>query len=609
MRVRLLLFAALLLSITRSDAVAQPSTLGPATVYVCTAAGQVLAVDGGSGLTSVLYSRPAATFDDCVLGPDGRLYISSGSTVRRVAFGAPATDELVTTLPSAARGLAFNVADLYVATAGSTTVAARVFRVPGVAELSSLPADAVPASPLGGAGRGLVFDVEGNLVVAAGERVHAFPPMYSSSGPAVWSASGSPTAFAPRGVAVDTCGQAIFADRSSKTIKRRTASGAVATISGLPFGSKDIPQYLEIDSANRLYIVTAEDDAGSNAKVWRAVLPFATAGEAACNAAASSLSLLVNLKSSLSGPGKVLGLSSAAALGIAAGPTSYSLTKAFTTSACSQLYHFGYHTVSISFTNCGALPDGGGQGTYELTLTAVKSPPSEVEFIGSFVPAPPGSIEGMRYSPMGGYVVQYLLHPLSGASQAPSPFLAKYSFFTQEFIATPGVARHDSVLPAAVFDESVGTEYWDLRGLGFDPAGERVNTFSKRVVYNTSLKVQGIFGGFEEPLNTGNPLFKIGQTIKIAFKIVDSAGKPVNGGNLRVSLVRIDDPAFPVQTVTSNAQVDNIVAALGGGKYVYNMLTGHLGVGTYMLTIFGDVLPISEPGAQQYTQKIFSITQ
>ena len=103
--------AALLLA--PGQATAQP------TVYVCTPAAQVVAVDATTKAAAVIYNG-SGTFSDCALGPDGRLYVANGSQVLRFdPQNALRTHETVAALTSAARGLSFNVTTLYVSTAVS----------------------------------------------------------------------------------------------------------------------------------------------------------------------------------------------------------------------------------------------------------------------------------------------------------------------------------------------------------------------------------------------------------------------------------------------------------------------------------------------------------
>src|SRR5207302_942260 len=134
---------------------------------------------------------------------------------------------------------------------------------------------------------------------------------------------------------------------------------------------------------------------------------------------------------------------------------------------------------------------------------------------------------------LGGFVVQYILT----GSGTPPPFNAKYAFFTQETIGAPGVARTTNDAPTATYDENVTSDYWAIGSLD-DSGGERGNDYSKRVVFNSNLAVGSscAAGPFEQPLLSGNPLFKSNQDIKIAFSL---NGTGCASGTLHVSIVRI----------------------------------------------------------------------
>src|SRR5215211_7729680 len=115
---RLLGFAAAVL-ITPTVVVAQPV---PA-AYVC-GGSQVTKIVGTSA--SGLLSAGNANFEDCLVGPDGRLYIANGTEIDRLdptnKTTAKATFEFVATVPSTARGLAFNVQTLYINTAAGSVL-------------------------------------------------------------------------------------------------------------------------------------------------------------------------------------------------------------------------------------------------------------------------------------------------------------------------------------------------------------------------------------------------------------------------------------------------------------------------------------------------------
>lgn len=546
------------------------------TAYICTPTGQVLTVNGTTGTTAVIYTGSGG-FDDCVVGPDGWLYVSNDFNILRLDPASPSSVEFVTSpsLPSKAMGLAFNVATLYVNTASSG-----VWRLDGISEDHSAPyAAPVQAFALGSAGRGITFDIEGRMILASGADLRSSSPFYSTSAPLV-AAAGYPI-----GVAINTCREVVFADKNTKTIRRRSVGGVVSAIGGLTFPYPHIPLYLEIDASNRMFIVTAKDTAGSYAKVWRAE-PAGSNPLTSCATynAPTLLKDLGTLYSSYTMPS----LLSAKAVGVAIDPTSHTLTHTFTASAaaCTKEFDFGYHTFSLTFD--GACP------ALTVSTAAHRSRPADVVFASSpFAP----STHGLRYSPLGGFVLQYVLT----ASAPPPPFRAKYSFFSQETIGKPGVARSPIDALTATFTEDVGSDFWDV-GVLDAAGGERGNDFSKRVVYNSNLAAAAgtcVAGPFEEPLNSGNPLFKSGQNLKVAFKV---PGAACANGTLRVSVVRIVGSGFEVMPVKSKAasEIDNIMS-FSGTKYSFNLDLKGYPIGTYQITVWGTVVaPIN---------KIFKITK
>jgi hypothetical protein len=102
------------------------------TAYVCTPDGQILKVNGTAA--TVILSGGGA-FDDCVFGPDGRVYLSeflandlAPNRIERLdPDSASPILEMVAALPSAPRGMAFNITTLYINTAASG-----VYALPGI---------------------------------------------------------------------------------------------------------------------------------------------------------------------------------------------------------------------------------------------------------------------------------------------------------------------------------------------------------------------------------------------------------------------------------------------------------------------------------------------
>ena len=257
-------------------------------------------------------------------------------------------------------------------------------------------------------------------------------------------------------------------------------------------------------------------------------------------------------------PAVIPGLLSNQAVGIAVGPTDHRITKTFSPESCgTKLYDFGYHTMKVTFEQCIT--------PFSLTVSALKSRPSEVTFNDNSAEFPT-TPSAMRYSPLGGFVIQYRYDgPL------PQPFInfdtfsAQYGFFTQEAVGTPGVARAPGDNPADPFMTNVSHAYWDVGALDAAAGDDRGNDFSKRVVFNSALAVQGCtFGGFALPLGRGKP-FQAPQSIPIGLTL---NGEGCSGGTLMVSVAKLEANGFVVQPVQSvSTQVENVMESKRDGFY------------------------------------------
>jgi len=588
---------ALLIAPAIASAALPPGPQGSPTVYVCTADAQVLKIDGTTGASTV-YANGAGTFDDCVVGPDGQLYIANGSKIVRLDLSGTAlssTPVTVATLPSnagAARGLAFNLSTLYI-----NTASAGLYKLDG-ATLSPL----LTVTPSGG--HGLTFDVLGNMVIASGGKLlRSLTPQYVSA----YNKSSAvelvphPTdpLGTPFGLALNTCREVLFADPSSKRLKRLVTTGTKATSDGIvdvfdvktivSFTGKNVPLNLEIDSSNRAYLLLADDESGGNARVVLVEptgAPSDTTG-AAWITTCSNLTVtrtLVDLKAALNDK---IGLTSAQAVGIAVEPTAHALSYTFLKGAncsASHEFDFGYHSTTMYFATCPDTdPDHDSNTGLTITVTAHKSKPADVVFAPSpFTSDLFPNIHGMQYSSLGGYALQYVLKSSASLTAlGVVPQRIKYAFFTQDAIGQPGLARSpidDVGATGGVYNEDVTSDFWDI-GLLDAAGGERENDFSKRVVYNSGVKsAQCEFAGtnseplFDEPLNTGNPLFNGPQNIKVSIGV---SGAGCSNGTVRVSVMRINrvggiEVSANPQTVRSNSQSDNLMDSLNG-KYTFNL--------------------------------------
>jgi hypothetical protein len=532
---------ALVLAATSASAQTPVSTIP--TAYICTPDSQVLKVTnagvvsllrfqpGGTGpITAVLPDADTSGITDCGVGTDGRVYAAKGRAIVRFTPNPVATDvKRVAYLASNATGFAFNLGTLYVSTALGTTVA-----LPNVTTSDFVTAQ--PSVPAGSGG--VAFDVDGSLIVASPGAVSAFAPPYLNSATAETT---FPIAT-PGGVTVETCGDVLATDTTSRKVLRVSNGGTA-----IEFPRKDIPAHLEA-AYNRVFVTTNEED-GANGKLFRADFAFKTG---AGNCGTASPTKIVDLKDlTTGGPNNLPGLLSSRVSGVAVEPNDVSLTQTFNPSGkgpkppvingpCSQTFHFGYHLVEVEFLECKTIPPDS-----DLTIVAVESLYDQV----TFTSAVGDSVKVMRYSPMSGNGIQFLMLPgaelvaMDDANTTP-PFIIRYGFFTQELVAEPGVARRLEDDPLLAFNEIVGNNYWDVDSL--DPLGgegpaERERDWSKRVVFNKAIAVNRICTPPDAPappMFPQNALFNSPQTVPLKLEYT---GTNCADGTLRVSIVRVFD--------------------------------------------------------------------
>ena len=541
-------------------------------VYVCTPEGQVLEVNGTTA--RVLAPRGGA-FDDCVLGPDGWLYISE------VVAGDPAPNRivrldpdstapqlgLVATLPNAAapRGLAFNItaanvapfnrATLFINTASSGVYTLQETGATAIPLTFPTAATQIPNSPTT-SGHGLTFGVLGDLYVATDSTIQRAAPFYTTFSTLVSNAS-------PQDVTVNTCREIVYTDKASQSLKR-IVNNSTKTL--LKLSKKAFPTAAEADLGNHIYFLSAEDDAGTNAILWRIDPPANAPLAASCDTAIATP--LIDFKASLSGGSLIPGLLSSRARGLAVGLSSAMISHKFT-GECRFAYDFGHHVVTYTFDPPCAAASG-----ITLEVATYKSKWADVRFTTPPFGAPP-TTWGLRESSMGAFAVQFVLHASKDnldLSTLPH-YIQTYAFNTQEKMFAPGLARREEKDLTLPFDENITSDVWNV-----DPIiGVRGISGSKHTLFNSSLaKACVLDSKFQEPLNSNNPLFNGPQTLFIGIGATDATGKPCDGGTLHVSLLRCadvgcQDGPFEPQLVTSSVQSGNVMSPLGKGKYGYNL--------------------------------------
>ena len=576
-------------------ALSQPVPLTPPVVYVCTAAAQVVRVTGG---TSEVFATGTGVFDDCVLGPDGALYVANLQPTNQpkiirvdLSAGDPGAITDVATLPSRARGLAFNVNRLYVTTEASG-VQVVDFEIDVLGPLISL--GATPAFSTAAGGRGIAFDLFGNLDLVAGGKIwQATGPAYINEYSGLQDDELATLAGA-YGLAMNTCREMVVADTGSRKIKR-LANGTL-TDTNISFPSNYRPLSIEIDSSNRIFMLAATNNDGKAARVMMAspnVGSGAPGADWLTTCGNFTVSTLAELKTG--GPGGIADLLSTEAVGIAIGQSAHSITQDFTSVDCNKTFDFGYHIYKI--TNACASDI---EPSFSLTVTAHKSRPADVKFApGAF---PETSIP-ISYSPNGGFITELTLATtLEG--ELGQDFLAQYNYFTQQAIGNVGVAKGEilDIGPnASAYEEAVGVEAWDLGVLDIG-TGERERDWSKRVSYTSATRPGCTLGEFEQPLLEGNPLFNSNQTLKVALKVT---GLDCSNGTMRVSVARLNgDGTYTPATVVSNSNdVKNIMTQSGQNlsfqmnlmELFRDLVTGAVTppeageIVEFQLTIFGDL--------------------
>jgi len=622
------------------------------TAYVSTGAGnQILTIanaDGvnGSPAVSVLCTGDS-TFvpEDVVVGPDGLLYIAD-TTFNRIwrldpgnppsscnlaekiydANGAtgctdPSSGILPApsiSCPSAPEGPSF-VSEPNSTSTGSLDMvfnthgpsATGVWKMQGIASLPSgcsaaltctLPKPARVIQPFTTAGEGIEFDILGNMLMVdqANGKVFRKTPPFSGTASAFISSLSSPF-----GIAVNACGDILVA--SGTNVNRYNATTGAAFSDHLSFSNTDKPKFLEVDSGNRLYVVTASKESGQGGKVWRINPASSTNPISSCTLPSgpppAPIADLGGLKKT------VAGLDSGNALGLGVSATNFtSQVQCFTASGAAngKLYNFGHHTI---FLSCDNLIQ-----PFCMKVTALKSRPTngsqpEVAFTLPF--SCPSSATGtftvpnpvcMHYGSQHGFCTQYVEQTCTAPSCATpvpdtnvcSSFTFKIGFFSDDLVDLPGAAHvevpgEESVPPQTIaanpYNQCVTQDFYTAPGPGLDYAARGTN--SKHVVFNSDLAFNGVIT-LNSPVSscgiaslTCNPQFNFGQNISTKFTLTDAvSGAAITQATERLSILRIQHTTngtitneFVPQTVvsTNNSSFENFFNANSSGMYSFGV--------------------------------------
>jgi len=599
-------------------------------VYVSTGAGQqILAFDSNSGAVTGVCNISPAVPEDVVVGPDGNLYVAdtSGNRILRVptpipgplstpaSCGAVAVyDKAACTgsCPSGPEGPSFlriATLDLYFNTHGAD--ATGVWKIPGVANNTATP----PASALcndpgqpacaapvqvfsGSSGEGVDFDVFGKLLAVDqvnNKVVRASVACLTSTNGCTPDTVISTNLSAPVGIAVNTCGDVLVA--SGNTVRRYTDTNPAVFSDSRSFGGNNMVRFLEVDSTNRLFVVTSSDESGKGGTFWRLDPPSANP-LTTCTLGSFITGLNIPVKTSLAAG---IATSNGLGLGLSASNTSLSASFKVHPAVSTNLYVFGaQHSFQVTCNNV--------LKPFDLKVTALKSRPTdaanaEVTFEGfpqintQQCPVALMQPECLHYGGHHGFCTQYLeeaTDPNNGnavipesdlpsfCSAAPHPFTFMLNFSAPEFINDPGVSH--TLAPNPAFNECQSQDFYTPVG-NTDPM-RAVGSNSKHVGLNAGLMFNGALT-LNSPISSClsltncNPQFNVGQNISVKFTLLskDPPFNAITDATEQLSIVRVQHttkgvvtPEFVPQTIvsTKNSAVLNFFNPNSSGQYSFN---------------------------------------
>jgi hypothetical protein len=634
------------------------------TVYVSTGAGQqILAIDGNSGAVTGVCNISPGVPEDVVVGPDGNLYVAdtTGNRIFRVPAPIPApagtaascgattiydqsTATCVGTCPTGPEGLSFlriATLDLYFNTHG--TGSSGVWKIPAVANATPLPnvglcneaaqpacAAPVQVSSSTSSGEGLDFDIFGKLLAVdqAGNRVVRDTVSCLNTPTAGCPAPFISNLSAPVGIAFNTCGDVLVA--SAKAVNRydRTTGNLLDSLS---FSGNNIPQFLEADSTNRLFVVTASNESGKGGTFWR-FDPPTNNSLTSCALRSFTTGLTVPIKTSLAAG---IATSNALGLGVSASNATVPATFALPTHnnpGNSNTYNFGAQHSFTATCNNVLQP-------FNLTVTAVKSRPTDsanpdLMFDSPFphatnaqCPVALVNPQCLHYGGQHGFCTQYVeqattlggvvisddlsQHPNISdfCSGSPNPFTFFVTFSSAEFINDPGGAH--VVGPNTPYSDCQSQDFYP-QGTTGDPV-RLSGSNSQHVVFNAGHMFDGAIT-LNSPISSCgslancNPQFNVGQNINVKFTLLQATAPfaAITGATEQLSIARIQHTTkgavtneFVPQTVVSTkaSNVLNFFVPNSSGQYSYNddsSAFDKLPKGTtavYQYTIWGNGAP------------------
>jgi hypothetical protein len=654
------------------------------TVYVSTGAGQqILAFNDSGAVTGVCnltFNSSGVTPEDVVVGPDGNLYVADtlGSRIFRVSPSSVATpfspagdcgavaiyDQSATpnscttaagqgnqTCPTGPEGPSFlriSTLDLYFNTHTTASGnAGGVWKIPGIANsgtnatcsTTSVPCPAPvqvlsSASSGEGSGEGLDFDIFGKLLAVDQTNGQVIRETVSC----LTSGSNDASCFksnfingltSPVGIGQNACGDILVTSGNAINRYSGTLGGNTPLDSRTFSGGNNTPRFLEVDSSGRIFVITAGDESGKNAILWRFDPPAGSPPTTVTTAKPCPLSKYTTAFSVAISKNLAAGIASSNGLGLGISASDATVTATFSSptpqnpTANTNTYNFGQHSFTVT---CNGI-----SGPFNLSVTAVKSRPTDApQPQVSFVNPQPGTQElpanpplcpnaivnpgCVHYGGEHGFCMQYVEQSAVDPNTictASSPFTFLVLFDSAEPISNPGGAHVDSQNVTDPFQECQSQDFYSQLPTG-DPVRLSGDN-SKHVVFNSDL-------AFSPPgaitlnspissctttngITTCNPQFNIGQNINVKFTLLQG-NSPLTTATEQLSIARTSHTVkggtlvseFVPQTVvaTKNSATLNFFVPNGSGQYSYNVDSSAFDklpkgtTATYQFTIWGN---------------------
>ena len=665
------------------------------TIYVSSGAGQqILAFNSNSGTVTGVCNISPAVPEDVVVGPDGQLYVAdtAGNKIYRVSTPIPVPAATATPCtavaiydqsnvatfcndgaaqpnqlpcPAGPEGPSFlriSTLDLYF---NSHATGGGIWKIPGIANAGAnvtcsstglppcpAPVQVLSAASTGeGSGEGLDFDVFGKLLAVDQTHGHVIREVVSclngSNNANCFQSNFISGLTSPIGIAQNACGNILVT--SGNTINAYDGGDGHFLSSRTFSGGNNVPRFLEVDSAGRIFVVTAGDENGKNATLWRFDPPAGSPPVIVSPpvtpppnpSTLCPLSGYTNAFSMAISKNLAAGIASGNGLGLGISASNATLKASFSParpSITSNSYVFGaQHSITIT---CNAV-----QQPFDLTVTAVKSMPTdtpshEVTFSSPFpadtnsqCPVAVRDPECLHYGGQHGFCTQYLeeatdprnasqpipdaaLPGFCSATTTQGPFMFVAFFTSAEFIHDPGGAHAIvDVLTNPPTTTNVTQEYDECQSQDFYPqlsTGDPVRltgSNSKHVVFNSDLSFDGTVS-LNSPVSSCllpvncNPQFNIGQNMNVKFTLLDQSMKAIPGASEQLSIARVRHatkgvdygPEFVLQTVvaTKNSATLNFFVPNNSGQYSYNADTSFFdklpkgSTAVYQVTIWGN---------------------